>query len=442
MKILATSVLIGLLFLCPGTQLSAETTAYIPSMEGATDGNVTEVQTTDQSFSGVDLAGEPYGAAVTPQGDYVFITRSSADSVTIIPSASFNSPSFHVDIAVGDEPRGVAVEPEGEYAYVANFLGDTVSKINVDSAEVEKTIDVGDGPLGVAATYDQEDDTPLVYVTNSLSDSLTVIGDNDQTEDYNISCNEPSGVAVTPNGVAVYVACTGDDIVQVVRTSNNTVSTTIAVGSQPWGVAVGSDGEYVFVTNSAGDTVSVIATSSKTVIDTIDVGQNPMGIAAPLNGDFAYVVNQVGNSIHKIDISSDPFSTTEFGSNQVNTAVSIGAFIGGLPPSAPSGLEAEVLSDNEIELTWNDNSSDELGFKIERRKDEDNAFVQVAKVDDNTESYTDNELEGGTTYHFRIRAYNEAADSDASSSAEATTTDDNFSWCFVGTIYVYDSSYD
>ena len=440
MKILSTFVPIVLLFLYLATQIGAETAAYIPSLEGAADGNITKVLTTGETFSGVELAGEPYGAAVTPKGDYVLITRSGTDRVTIIPSGSFSSPSFHVHITVGDEPRGVAVEPEGKYAYVANFNDDTVSKIDIDLAEVEEPIDAGNGPLGVAASYDQADDTPLVYVTNNLADSLTVIGDNDQTDDYDISCNEPSGVAVTPDGAAVYVACTGDDTVQVVRTSNITVLTTIAVGSQPWGVAVGSDGEYVFVTNSAGDTVSVIDTSSNTVVDTIDVGQNPMGIAAPRNGDFAYAVNQVGNSIHKIDISSGPpFSATELGSNQINTAVSIGAFIGGPPPSpAPSGLEAEILSDNEIELTWNDNSSDELGFKIERREDEADAFVQVAKVEDNTESYTDDELEGGTTYHYRVRSYNEAADSDASSSVEATTTDENFSWCFVGTLSVSD----
>jgi YVTN family beta-propeller protein len=241
-------------------------------------------------------------------------------------------------------------------------------------------------------------------------------------------------VAVTPNGATVYVACTADNTVKVIRTSNNTTAATIDVGNQPWGVAVGSDGQYVFVTNSGGDTVTVIATSDNDVDDTITVGDNPMGVAAPLNGDFAYVVNQIDDSIHVVDVSSDTISATEIGVNELDGAVSIGAFIGDSPPSAPSGLEAETIGDTEIELTWNDNSTDELGFKIERREDSEDAFVQIAKADDNTESYADDELEGGTTYHYRIRSYNEAADSVASSSAEATTTDEEFSWCFVGTI--------
>jgi YVTN family beta-propeller protein len=434
----------GVIVFCVAFLLSAidvsfaQTTAYIPNRG---DNTVTRVLTTDETFASVTLPHNPYGAAVTPDGDFVFITCSGTNIVTRIPANSFTNTLAQIGITVGNDPRGVAVEPENEFAYVANFADGTVSKIAISGTSVDETISVGDGPLGVAAAYDQEDETPIVYVTNNLSDSLTVIGDDETTTTFEDFCDEPSGVAVTPNGTAVYVACTGNNSVKVFRASNHTVAKTIAVGSRPWGVAVGSDGQYVFVTNSGDDDeVSVIVTSDNSVVKTISVGNNPMGIAAPRNGDFAYAVNQDGNSIHKIAITStDPFeaTTTELGSNQIDNAVSIGAFIGGSPPSAPSGLEAEVTDAYKIELTWSDNSTDELGFKIERRKDEDNAFVQVAKVDGDTESYTDDALAGGTTYHYRIRAYNEAADSVASSSAEAATEDSNFSWCFVGTISVY-----
>ena len=410
----------------------AETTAYIPNNG---DNTITQVLTTPEEFESVALADNPYGAAVTPDGDYVFVTRSGTDIVTRIATNNFSNTSAQVHITVGNGPRGVAVEPENEFAYVANFDDDSVSKIDIRGTSVDATISVGNGPLGVAASYDQADDTPMVYVTNNLGNSLTVIGDNDQTTRLSNLCDEPAGVAVTPNGTTVYVACTGDNTVKVIRTSNNTTAATIDVGNQPWGVAVGSDGQYVFVTNSGGDTVTVITTSNNSVADTISVGDNPVGVAAPLNGDFAYVVNQLDNSIHVVDVSSDTISATEIGVNELNEAVSIGAFIGGLPPSAPSGLEAETINDTEIELTWNDNSTDELGFKIERREDSEEAFVQIAKVDDDTETYTDDEVDGTTTYHYRVRSYNEAADSTASSSAEATTNEEDFSWCFVGTIY-------
>jgi YVTN family beta-propeller protein len=356
--------------------------------------------------------------------------------VTRIPTNNFTNAGAQINIGVGSDPRGVAVDPEDGYAYVANYADDTVSKIAVGSTTVEETIPVGNGPLGVAAAYDQENDIPLVYVTNTLDDSLTVIGENDDVvETVDPLCSEPAGVAVTPNGAAVYVACSGSDQVKVIRTSTNAIAATINVGQQPWGVAVGSNGRYVFVTNSADDSVSIIATSTNSVVDTITVGDQPMGVAAPLNGDFAYVINQLDDSIHKIDVSADPISADEIGVNELNTAVSIGMFIGGQPPSVPSGLAAETVDSDEIELTWTDNSNDELGFKIERREDSVETFEQVATVDADSESYTDADLDRGTTYHYRVRSYNEAADSAASSSAEATTDDEPFSWCFIGTTY-------
>lgn len=423
----------ALLIMSTACRTWAETTAYIPNRDGNT---VTRVLTEGETFDSVALADDPYGSAVTPDGEYVFVTRSGADSVTRIPTNNFTNTGAQVDIDVGNDPRGVAVDPEDGYAYVANYADDTVSKIAVNSTTVEETISVGNGPLGVAAAYDQENDIPLVYVTNALDNNLSIIGENDEViETIDTLCSEPAGVAVTPNGAAVYVACSGSDQVKVIRTSNNTIATTINVGQQPWGVAAGSNGRYVFVTNSADDTVSVIATSTNSVIDTITVGDQPMGVAAPLNGDFAYVINQLDNSIHKIDVSTDPISVAEIGVNQLNTAVSIGMFIGGQPPSAPSGLAAETVDSNEIELTWTDNSTNELGFKIERREDSVETFEQVVTVDADSESYTDTDLERGTTYHYRVRSYNEAADSAASSSAEATTDDEEFSWCFIGTVY-------
>jgi len=36
-------------------------------------------------------------------------------------------------------------------------------------------------------------------------------------------------------------------------------------------------------------------------------------------------------------------------------------------PEAPTGLAATVLSSTEIELTWQDNSTNESGFKVERK---------------------------------------------------------------------------
>jgi titin len=92
----------------------------------------------------------------------------------------------------------------------------------------------------------------------------------------------------------------------------------------------------------------------------------------------------------------------------------------GPPPNAPSNLVATPISSSQINLTWQDNSSDETGFKIER-KTGSGSYSQIATVGANVASYSDTYLSASTTYYYRARAYNAAGNSDYSNEASATT---------------------
>ena len=422
--------LLLLLTVFAGGRAIAQTYAYIPGFD---KGNVTRIDTDDETLTDVVFDDKPYGVAVDALGDYLVVTRPGADSVSLVLTSSFSTNSAQVDRTVGDDPRGVAIETQGNYAYVANYGSKTVSEIYLPSFTVTDTITVGDGPWGVAAYYDEVDGTPKVYVANHLGNSISVITD-DAVETITGVGKGPLGLALSPDGAYLYVALFDDAMLAVFRTSNHTLVKTIAVGNGPWGVAVGSDGAYVYVTNNLDDTVAVIDTDSLELLDTYDVeGVNPMGVACPRNGDFAYVINHGDDTVNKIDITADP-PVVLIDSVAISGAYGLGAFIGGEPPAAPSDLTAESSGSDSIDLSWTDNSSDELGFKIERRPDTQDRFVQIDTVDAGETTYTNAGLPDSTTYHYRVRAFNEAADSDYTSSAEATTEEGNFSWCFIQTL--------
>ena len=91
-------------------------------------------------------------------------------------------------------------------------------------------------------------------------------------------------------------------------------------------------------------------------------------------------------------------------------------------PAAPSDLTATAFNATEIDLTWTDNSTNEAGFKIERCQGAGcSNFVQIATVGANVTAYWDTGLSGGTTYSYRVSAYNSGGDSDYSNIAIATT---------------------
>ncbi|MEK7238573.1 MAG: fibronectin type III domain-containing protein, partial [Nitrospirota bacterium] len=90
-------------------------------------------------------------------------------------------------------------------------------------------------------------------------------------------------------------------------------------------------------------------------------------------------------------------------------------------PTPPSGLSATAISSSQINLSWTDNSNNETGFKIERKIDVGGIYSQIAIVGANVITYSDTGLTAGTTYYYRVSAYNSFGDSAPSNEASATT---------------------
>jgi hypothetical protein len=60
-----------------------------------------------------------------------------------------------------------------------------------------------------------------------------------------------------------------------------------------------------------------------------------------------------------------------------------------------------------VGLGWHDNSSNEIGFNIQRKKSGESTFSSVTSVDENVAFYVDTSLNGGTM-DFKVKVYNMA----------------------------------
>ena len=143
----------------------------------------------------------------------------------------------------------------------------------------------------------------------------------------------------------------------------------------------------------------------------------------------ALLVDQSGITGLYHGIASDTFSWDTMYCWRVNASNSYGAsswssysyFVtSGPPPDAPSNLVATTVSSSQIDLTWQDNSSDETGFKVERKAGS-GSYSQIATVGAGVTSYSNTALSASTTYYYQLRAYNAAGNSDYSNEALATT---------------------
>jgi hypothetical protein len=88
-------------------------------------------------------------------------------------------------------------------------------------------------------------------------------------------------------------------------------------------------------------------------------------------------------------------------------------------PPEPTNLTAEAIDAGQITLGWKDNSSNETGFRIERKTT--GSFARIATVGAGVTSYADTGLAPSTTYTYRVCAYNSAGNSAYSNEASATT---------------------
>jgi hypothetical protein len=85
-------------------------------------------------------------------------------------------------------------------------------------------------------------------------------------------------------------------------------------------------------------------------------------------------------------------------------------------------VTTSATSSAQLNLTWNDRSSVEDGYKIERAMGVCSGFSQIGTTGANIEAYGNSGLLNGTTYCYRVRAYDGATNSSYSSSVSGTTS--------------------
>lgn len=91
-----------------------------------------------------------------------------------------------------------------------------------------------------------------------------------------------------------------------------------------------------------------------------------------------------------------------------------------IPPAAPSELVAEAKAEQNISLSWVDNSAAEDGFVLERALD-DLVWSWIATLPVDTRSYEDHGLAENTRYWYRVRANKDLGSSQFSNRATAVT---------------------
>ena len=193
--------------------------------------------------------------------------------------------------------------------YVTNSGSDTVSVIEPDTNTVIKKIPVGDRPGFI---YSFED---TIYVANSGNASVSLIDANTNTVIKNITTVGIDPSFIESSGNTIYVANSGSDTVSVINTTSNMVVENITVGKYPIYISTfpdSQDTDAIYVANYNSGTMSVIDPSTKAVVAGVTFDIKPLrggqiicnGLKSPISR-FLYVTSGTG-------CSAEPNSGFEF----------------------------------------------------------------------------------------------------------------------------------
>jgi YVTN family beta-propeller protein len=180
----------------------------------------------------INLAGGPYGLAVTPDSSTVYIALLDANAVAVLDTTTNTvTTTIPLTSSTYGTPAFVAISPDGSTAFVDEQGGDGIAVISTASNSV-----VGYYPAAIEA--------------GSI----------------------PAGITVTPDGTQLWVANEGagdnDGSVSIIEISSMAIVNTIQTGGFCTQIVFSPDGTSAYALGD-GDFVSVIDTASQTITKNI-----------------------------------------------------------------------------------------------------------------------------------------------------------------------------
>lgn len=297
-------------------------------------GNVTYVEHYIDGLNGVQGLNGPSSLAATPGGGDIYVTGYDGDSLAFFDQDSLTGALSFIEMKVDgvdsvdglDGASDVAVSSDGLNVLVAGFNDDAVAVFNriVATGRLEflavykngiNGIDGLDGALQVAISPDGahvfvagwESHALAIFARNSSNGALTYEGKFVDGLGGVEGLRYPSAIAISPDGMHVYVASVGDDAVSIFRykpsvdlfyfegyVQNGMDGVSYMI--EPRGLAISSDGNTLFVAAYGSRSLTAFRRNSATghlsFMDAITAGMpSAEGVAFNPDRDTIYVTS-------------------------------------------------------------------------------------------------------------------------------------------------------
>ncbi|MFN0100946.1 MAG: bifunctional YncE family protein/alkaline phosphatase family protein [Bryobacteraceae bacterium] len=265
--------------------------------------------------------------ALVSQPIWKRIVGRQPDGTYLLPTGQTVRP-FGKIIEVNDRPLGVAMSPDGRTAAVvtgSNFAPRALHIVDIQTAQLAQTLPIADSFTGVAFTPDGN----TLYVGGGSSNAVHIFTRSGAqpfvpAESIPLPGSAPSGLALSPDGQFLFVACNQKHAVARIALATKKIDFW-TTGSYPYTVAIAKG--KLFVSNWGGrkplpgdttdgihpvvvdkrtgipssGTISAFDIATGSLIAELEVGLHPSALALSPDQSKLYVANANSDTVAQID---------------------------------------------------------------------------------------------------------------------------------------------
>jgi M6 family metalloprotease-like protein len=269
-----------------------------------------------QRVTTLRVGANPWGIAVNPVTDRIYVGKTNDSAVSVIDGATN---AKIAEITGLYWPRGIAVNAAANKVYAVNQGSNSVSVINGATNLITKTISVGSNPW--AASFSPASNR--LYVGNRNDGSISVIdGTTDSVVTTITSIPNRAMMALNPATNRIFVPGASDGLVRVIACDTNTVVATISGSGTPLGLAVDATLNRLYVSDIAANQIATYDATSFASRTRVSVGTYPYGVAANPSTGHVFTDCQMTDDVVVVDGAAEAALTAvSDGSQPISAAV-------------------------------------------------------------------------------------------------------------------------